>query len=760
VAVSVASALILRFLLFGAGSGPSDAGHSSYVSYSILAFRNVLPAGILFGVPLFIWYLRMTRRAEGGRRLQEPYLALLTFSALFLGLSVVSALLPAEITFPRLSLWIAWLLCVGGYLLLFLAGHAGADFQLPVPYTRTTQFAIDLVTVIIAILIAYYVRFDGTFPTPYRHQLLHVGPYIAAAYLLSNVLWGGSSAVWRFTSADDAIRIGLSVFSTTFILLLVRILVFEAYEPYSVPFGVLLVLPFLVFAGLVGVRGLRRIQFGYAASREGMRSDQQQPRSPRRVLLVGAGQTGLMLARELERRRDFLVLGFLDDDRNKLHRRVGGVKVVGSTRDIRSLAAGLGVSEVVLSMPSAPGPVLRRVVSDCESIGLRVSSVPSLGEIVTGKVRVGRLRPVRMEDLLGRDNIEFPSEDRELVETYSGKRVLVTGAAGSIGSELARQLLEFRPAQLILFDKDENGLFELGLNLREHYSGALFEVVGDVRDTIRLESVFTRFQPQVVLHAAAYKHVPMMEHNPTEAVLNNIFGTSNLVGVSARSGVSLFLLISTDKAINPTNVMGATKRVAEMIVRRATVTHPSFRGCCVRFGNVLGSRASVVPIFLKRIAEGKNIQITHPDIRRYFMTIPEAVQLVLQAGSLAGRGETFVLDMGDPVLIVDLARGLIEQSGLRLGEDIDIEYTGLRPGEKLYEELLIDRSGGSRSTKYPKIFIDPPATRDPQEVEQALQRLREGVESGDAARIYEVFESLGMGYRRVIHSLPAEAVGQ
>ena len=282
-------------------------------------------------------------------------------------------------------------------------------------------------------------------------------------------------------------------------------------------------------------------------------------------------------------------------------------------------------------------------------------------------------------------------------------------------------------------------------------------MVADVRDPRRLENVFARFQPEAVLHAAAYKHVPMMEHNPSEAIFNNVLGTRNLVETAARHGAGFFLLISTDKAVNPTNVMGASKRVAEMIVRRQASTDGKMRSCCVRFGNVLGSRASVVPLFTKRIAQGRNIPVTHPEIRRYFMTIPEAVQLVLQAGFLARRGETFVLDMGDPVRIVDLARELIEQSGLVLGEDIEIEFTGLRAGEKLFEELLIDPERGTRSTKYPKIFIDPLVEEEGDSLEEALRDLETAAAAEDLEGIYRIFERLDIGYRRGIVALPERA---
>jgi len=360
-----------------------------------------------------------------------------------------------------------------------------------------------------------------------------------------------------------------------------------------------------------------------------------------------------------------------------------------------------------------------------------------------------------MEDLLGRKSITYPGNgsDKDLITSYRGIRILVTGAGGSIGSELNRQLREFNPSQLILLDKDENSLYETHLEISGSFPDAA-AVVGDIRDRDRLENIFQRWHPEVVFHAAAYKHVPLMESHPAEAILNNVMGTRNVADLSDKYEVNSFVLISTDKAVNPTSIMGASKRVAEMIIQQYASRGGKTRYCGVRFGNVLGSRASVIPIFQKLIEEGKNIPVTHPEIRRFFMTIPEAVQLVIQAGSLADQGEIFVLDMGTPVKIVDLARNLIELSGLVPDQDIKIEFTGLRPGEKLYEELLVSGENGARSTKFTNIFVAESLTPYGLRLDRAVKELEEAASADEGNTIRRVLQSLDIGYKPDLRLAP------
>lgn len=409
---------------------------------------------------------------------------------------------------------------------------------------------------------------------------------------------------------------------------------------------------------------------------------------PIRTIVVGAGSAGQMIAREsvLSDRANFRVTAFVDDDPRKLGQYLNGIRVEGRIDDLPRLIRDLGVTEVIIAMPSARGTLVRRVVEMARQSGARTRTVPSLADLVSGSVEYTALRPVEIQDLLRRDPIKTDAETvRKLAE---GRTVLVTGAGGSIGSELCRQIADLRPDLLVMLDHSENLMFEIEGELRRRNPTLSFApVVADVRDERRVRATFDRFRPFAVFHAAAHKHVPLMEENVVEAITNNVLGTRNLIDAATESGVTHFVLISTDKAVRPTSIMGATKRLAEHLVRFAASRGPRHY-VAVRFGNVLGSRGSVVPTFMAQIERGGPVTVTHPDMRRYFMTIPEAVQLVLQAGALGQGGELFVLDMGDPVKIADLARDLIRLSGLEEGSDIEIRYTGIRPGEKLYEEVL------------------------------------------------------------------------
>jgi FlaA1/EpsC-like NDP-sugar epimerase len=621
-------------------------------------------------------------------------------------------------------------------------------------YTRPVQLVIDASIVAIGFILAYLLRFDGYPDGRYPHQMVVMTPYMVALFLAVNNLWGIQRFMWRYTSFREAVAIGKSVATSAAILLIVWTLFLRYHPSFRIPLGITLAFPVLVFFGLVGVRALRRVQYNRALNK---RDDAARPvrngnGAKKKVILVGAGRAGQLLVQELERNPDMEIVGFVDDDRTKIGRTVHGFVVMGTTDDLLALVHEHNVQNVVLSMPSAATRDIRRIVRQCERSPIKVLSVPSLTEIVEERVAIGRLRQVHMEDLLGRAAVENLLHDERLLAHYSGKRMMVTGAAGSIGSELVRQIGSLQPDELVLLDKDENGLYEIGLEMKDRLGYRICEVVANVRDRERLARILKRTRPQVIFHAAAYKHVPMMEAHPSEAILNNVVGTRNLVELASRVGTDGFVMISTDKAVNPTSIMGASKRVAEMILRDHVVNNDRPHYCCVRFGNVLGSRASVVPLFQKRIAEGKNIPVTHPDIRRYFMTIPEAVQLVIQAGSLASCGETFVLDMGDPVRIVDLARELIQQSGLVMGQDIDIEFTGLRPGEKLYEEPLIDEEDRARSTDYPKIFVAEPLFRDGDEVSKLVAELVQAAGRDDTARIYDVLQRLDIGYRPTLNS--------
>jgi FlaA1/EpsC-like NDP-sugar epimerase len=494
--------------------------------------------------------------------------------------------------------------------------------------------------------------------------------------------------------------------------------------------------------GWIVVRATWRIIYHHGPSRKPLPREQTKSR---RLLLAGAGEAGVLLLNELSKRLELDIVGFLDDSPELRGRTIKGYPVLGTTQDLEAVVHKKRVDEVILSMPNISNAVVSKLAARCQGSGVKISTVPTLSEIVLGKVNISRLRTVQMEQLLGRESVHY-RPDEHLITTFQGRRILVTGAGGSIGSELSRQLAAFSPSQLILLDKDENSLYEVSLELQDDFPN-IIPIIANIRDRSRTEKIYRDWSPEVVFHAAAYKHVPLMEDCPREAVLNNIIGTRDLIDLSNKYKVKIFVLISTDKAINPTSIMGATKRVAELIVQQSASRNAEVRYCCVRFGNVLGSRASVVPLFQRQIRQGKNITVTHPEMQRYFMTIPEAVQLVIQAGASGQRGEIFLLDMGDPVKIVDLARNLVELSGLVPDQDVKIVFTGLRPGEKLYEELFGDHADAIRTTEHPKIFVVKGPPHDQSLLDQYLRELEDAAYSDDICSVQRILKALDIGYQ-------------
>lgn len=443
---------------------------------------------------------------------------------------------------------------------------------------------------------------------------------------------------------------------------------------------------------------------------------QRPPATLRRTVVFGAGEAGRMVVREAEKYPELglTFLGFLDDDRNKKGLRVAGLKVLGGLELLPELVTKHRCDLMIIAMPSASGKAVRRVVEACEPFkDLEIRIVPGTRQIIAGEVRWDQIREVKVEDLLGREVVRL--DNPEIAGLVEGKTVLVTGAGGSIGSELVRQVLARRPGRLLLLGRGENSVFEVEQEVRpqaERLGVTVEPVIMDVRDTEAVRRLFERDRIPVVFHAAAHKHVPLMEVHPAEAFLNNAVGTLNILEAAGRTGSERVVLISTDKAVHPTSVMGASKRLAELLMSACAERWPATRYAAVRFGNVLGSRGSVVPLFKRQIRRGGPVTVTHPDVTRYFMTIPEAVALVLQAATLAERGEIFVLDMGEPVRIRDLAAQMIRLCGLVPGEDIEIVYTGLRPGEKLHEELLTGEEGVT-ATKLDRILVAPRGVVDP-----------------------------------------------
>jgi FlaA1/EpsC-like NDP-sugar epimerase len=498
----------------------------------------------------------------------------------------------------------------------------------------------------------------------------------------------------------------------------------------------------LQFLGIAGVRILRRLQGERRETVERRPADE-----PSRTMLVGAGQAGVLVARELAHRPDLGLrpVGFLDDDRNKQGMVLHGIPVVGGTAELPELCARLHAEQVLITIANAPGVAIRKIRQLADEAGIPAKIIPGLYEIVGGKVNLSRIRDIAIEDLLRRDPVDLDLQGIE--ERVRSRVVVVTGAGGSIGSELCRQLVTFGPAKLLLVERAENNLFQIHRELVEGSSTVPLEpCIADITDTARMVEIFEEHQPAVVFHAAAHKHVPMMEWNPFEAVKNNVLGTRAMADLADRFNVQTFVMISTDKAVNPTSMMGATKRAAEVYIQ-ALSERSKTRFVTVRFGNVLGSTGSVVPIFQEQISKGGPVKVTHPEMRRYFMTIPEACQLVLQAASMGRGGEIFVLDMGEPVLIVDLARDLIALSGLREGDDIELEFTGIRPGEKLFEELSTDAEQADR-TRHPKIFVGRIPPRRYAEVIDSIAALSQAVESRRRERLLASLRTLVPEYAK------------
>ena len=551
--------------------------------------------------------------------------------------------------------------------------------------------AHDLAAAAAAWAIAYWLRFNLDIPAPYFHGMLVGLAWMLPAHAAVFFSLGVYRGMWRYVSVKDLQRIVLAV---ALAAVVVGACVFM-FQLGDVPRSVLILQPLLLIMAMGGTR------FAYRAWREhqlyGRVGDEGEP-----VLIMGAGDAAMMLLRELKRSQEWRVVGLLDDEAGKRGRSLDGVPVLGGIGDVAGHAERLQVKNIIIAMPSAAAAARRRAAEAATAAGTSVLTVPAIDDLLSGRVSISHLRKVELEDLLGREVVTLDSDG--LHRLLGGRTVLVTGAGGSIGSELARQIARFEPKLLVLFELSEFALYQIEQEFFLRLPNTPIAcAVGDVKDAARIENLFVRYRPEVVFHAAAYKHVPLMENeNAWEAVRNNVLGTLRVAEAALRHGTAEFVFISTDKAVNPTSVMGASKRIAEMVCQG--LQRPGgTRFVMVRFGNVLGSNGSVIPKFREQIARGGPVTVTHPDIVRYFMSIPEAAQLVLQAGLMGQGGEVFVLDMGEPVKIVDLARDMIRLSGYT-EEEIKIVFTGLRPGEKLFEELLADGEH-TLPTPHPKLRI-------------------------------------------------------
>jgi FlaA1/EpsC-like NDP-sugar epimerase len=588
--------------------------------------------------------------------------------------------------------------------------------------SRWVAFAHDVLCIPLALLMAYWLRFNlGNVPPQYlggaKMTLLVVMPLQAIFFWI----FGFYRGFWRFASLPDLVRIVKSVVVATVLCVLIVVVLVRVE---IVPRSVFILYPLLLVILLSGSRLCYRYwkdHHLYLARKNG-----------KRALIIGAGHAGDSLVRDLLASELYQPLGFLDDNVQAHGREIRGVRVLGSCNDLELLSRHLAIETVLIAIPSARRGFVASMINECSRLGLKCKTLPSLLELTGQQIQTKHLRDITVDDLLGRNPIKL--DDVAIAEYLTGKTILVTGGGGSIGSELCRQIAKSRPRRLIIFEHSEFNLYSIEMELQGKFSDLnLTAVLGDVKDMSRVAWAFQEFRPEVVFHAAAYKHVPMVEKNPVEGVCNNVVGTKVVADAADRFGVRRFVLVSTDKAVNPANVMGTTKRIAELYCQNLAQRSKT-KFITTRFGNVLGSAGSVVPLFEKQIKEGGPVTVTHKDITRYFMTIPEAVGLILQAGSMGHGGEIYVLEMGEPILIRDLAEQMILLSGLRLGVDIQIEYTGLRPGEKLFEEVFHAKEG-LLGTEHPKLQLAMARMVDWQWLSAELEALKEAAKGRDLSRL-------------------------
>ncbi len=579
---------------------------------------------------------------------------------------------------------------------------------------------LDMLAIVFSYYISLWLRFDGVIEKQYLDIFIDSIFVIVVIKIIVFFVFKLYNSLCEYASVEELINIVIAVVVAN-VCVVSYLFFIQEHLPRSV---YVLVAAFdICFTGAIRFlyRVIRRLKNNNVTSEKYRK---------KRILVVGAGAAGALVAKEFKYHSNIKaqIIGFIDDDLNKKGSLLNGYKVLGTTDEISAIVEQNTVDEIIIAIPSASKTVAKNILHVCSETGVKIKILPGVYELIDGKVSVNQIRDVQIEDLLGREQISL---DNEAIEFYiKDKVVLVTGGGGSIGSELCRQLAKFKPQKLLILDIYENNIYDLQIELNRLYNSFgnknelnMQVLIASVRDKNRLEMILKEHQPDVIFHAAAHKHVPLMEDNPCEAVKNNILGTFNLASLADQIGIKKFVLISTDKAVNPTNVMGATKRFCEIIVQ-AFAKKSETEFVMVRFGNVLGSNGSVIPLFKKQIAEGGPVTVTHREIIRYFMTIPEAAQLVLQAGAMAKGGEIFILDMGEPVKIYDLAKDLISLSGLILDVDIKIIFTGLRPGEKLYEELLLDAEG-IQKTVHHKIYTAYPLNVDINDVIKKVEVLND-----------------------------------
>lgn len=583
---------------------------------------------------------------------------------------------------------------------------------------------IDMVVVWFSIITSYWFRFYKEIPPGYLLQMFLFAIISTISLGICLYYFRLYRRAWKYASVEEILAIFKAVILSSTLSYLLSLIFFPERVPLSI--AVRSMETILLLIG--GIRFVWRVL--------GLRGEKEIGSN---TIIVGAGDCGTLVARELRNSSLGLrLVGFIDDDLNKLKLQILGYPVLGTREMIPIIVKEKQIKEIIIAIPSASKKEISDIAQICKNTGVKLKMIPRLNDLISGKVSLSKMRDVSVEDLLGRDPI---TTDLDGIMNYvQHKRVLITGAGGSIGSELCRQLAKFRPMKLLLLGHGENSIFNIEMELRKTFPELkLVTIIADIQDRERMKHIFNQYRPQVVFHAAAHKHVPLMERNPSEAVKNNVFGTKNVADCADEYDVERFVLISSDKAVNPTSVMGATKRIAEMYIQTMNASS-STKFVAVRFGNVLGSRGSVIPFFKQQIADGGPVTVTHPEMVRYFMTIPEAVQLVLQAGSFAEGGEIFVLDMGSPVKILNLAEDLIKLSGYEPYEEIDIKFTGIREGEKLYEELLTDEENVT-ATQHNRIFIGKPSELNRRHLELEILRLQRVIADGSSS-IKEIIDQI------------------
>lgn len=598
----------------------------------------------------------------------------------------------------------------------------------------------DIIVVVLSLYFAILLRFDFGTAAEFDYYIyffkLSVIPVILITVFF-NIVFNLYDRLWKYASVEELLSIiyATSISNIVFIIYsyLVTYKLFGSHY-YRFPYTVHIIFWLLSVIAIGGIRFFYRIM-------ENRKQKQSIDGNSPNLLIIGAGDAAAMLIKEIKKREDlnYNIVGLIDDDVSKKQKYINGIKVIGTRNDIKRICSKNNINEIMLAIPSADSMTKKQIINICKDTNCRLKTLPGIYEIIDGKVSISKLRDVSIEDLLGREEVKLDNDN--INDFIKGKVILVTGGGGSIGSELCRQIAKFAPKKLLILDIYENNAYDLQMELNYNCPNLNKEVIiASIRDEDRIREIFEKYKPEVVFHAAAHKHVPLMEDNPREAVKNNIIGTYNVVKCCHDFKTKKFVQISTDKAVNPTNVMGATKRFCEIMIQAFDKISDT-EYVAVRFGNVLGSNGSVIPLFKKQIAHGGPVTVTDPKINRFFMTIPEAAQLVIQAGAMAKGGEIFVLDMGEPVKIVDLARDLITLSGYKPDEDIKIEFTGLRPGEKLYEEPLMDEVALT-TTEHKKIFVEKPAETSIDFIEKSIKEFKGAVTMDDEKIIKLVKEKV------------------